>query len=139
MNRSADDQPAGNNKRGQDETPRLEWLTAALGLVLACVTFLLYQAFSGEAGSPDVVSKVKEVTQTRGGFVAELRVLNEGATTAAGLRVEGSLKEDNKIVETSETTLDYLPPHSEREAGLFFARDPSGLELVLRAKGYQTP
>ena len=35
--------------------------------------------------------------------------------------------------------MDYLPPGSEREGGLFFSRDPRRHEVRLRAKGYVDP
>lgn len=139
---AATDRPSSDEgDKEQDKIPLLEWLTAAFGLalVLFCVAFLLYQAFSGKAEPPDVTFEVERVYDTRGGFLVEIHIFNRGATTAAGLQVEGSLREDDEVVETSELTLGYLPPHSEREAGLFFTRDPRGLELSLRAKGYQEP
>jgi uncharacterized protein (TIGR02588 family) len=43
------------------------------------------------------------------------------------------------VVETSQATIDYLPQRSERRGGLFFTRNPEGLDLNLRAEGYSEP
>ena len=43
------------------------------------------------------------------------------------------------VKEASEVTLDYLPPRSDREGGLFFAHDPRAGDLQLRAKGFARP
>jgi uncharacterized protein (TIGR02588 family) len=69
----------------------------------------------------------------------QFRALNEGGATAAQLMIEGELSGPDGPIETSEATLDYLPPRSGRQGGLFFARDPRGLDLQLRARGYAKP
>jgi uncharacterized protein (TIGR02588 family) len=66
-------------------------------------------------------------------------VINEGGTTAAGLTVEGELRDGTESVETSDSTIDYVPSHSERQGGLFFTLDPGEYEVQLRAKGYEMP
>jgi uncharacterized protein (TIGR02588 family) len=71
--------------------------------------------------------------------LVEFRALNEGGRTAAGLTIEGELRNGTKVVESSDTTLEYLPSHSERSGGLFFTADPREYQLELRAKGYETP
>jgi uncharacterized protein (TIGR02588 family) len=43
------------------------------------------------------------------------------------------------VVETSETTFDYVPSRSQREGGLVFTADPRGYALTLQAKGYIEP
>ena len=62
-----------------------------------------------------------------------------GAQPASEVLIEGVLASPDGPVETAETTLDYLAPDSERTGGLWFSRDPSGLELQLHAKGYAAP
>jgi uncharacterized protein (TIGR02588 family) len=42
-------------------------------------------------------------------------------------------------VSTSEAVLDYVPPRSGREGGLWFAGDPRAGRLTLRATGYAEP
>ena len=142
----AGDQAAG--RRGGSESrprgmPLLEWIVGALGaaLVLGTVGFLVYQAVLGQGTSPpDVRLVAEEVVELRNGYLVRFRVLNEGRSTAAQLSLEGELTGDGgEAVETSETTLDYLPGRSEREGGLFFTRDPRAFDLRLRPKGYVKP
>ena len=142
----AGDRAAG--RRGEPESrprevPLLEWIVGALGaaLVLGTVGFLVYQAVLGQGTSPpDVRLVAEEVVGLRNGYLVRFRAINEGRSTASQLTLEGELTgEGGGAVETSETTLDYLPGRSEREGGLFFTQDPRAFELRLRPKGYVKP
>ena len=123
------------------DAPPWMWGLGFLGLALTLgsVGFLLYEAAAGDNSPPDVSVRVEAVVPNRNGFLVRLRAVNEGGSTAAGLTVVGELVSGGQSVETSDTVIEYLPPHSEREAGLFFTRDPRGHELRLRAKGYEKP
>jgi uncharacterized protein (TIGR02588 family) len=124
-----------------DEAPLWMWGIALLGLilVLGSIGFALYEAVVGDSSPPDVTVQVESIISTQNGFLVEFRVINEGGTTAAGLTVEGELRNGAEVVEASDTTIDYLPSHSERAGGLFFTQDPRQFELQLQAKGYETP
>jgi uncharacterized protein (TIGR02588 family) len=65
--------------------------------------------------------------------------MNLSPSTAAVVEVEGVLSRDGREVATSSMTLDYVPGHSERQGGLFFAQDPGAYDLELRALGYAEP
>lgn len=135
---------ANKSKQDQeklDEAPLWMWGIGLLGLilVLGSIGFALYEAIAGDSSPPDVKVQVEGVIEAQNGFLVEFRVLNEGGRTAAGLTVEGELRDGTDIVETSETTLEYVPSHSERTGGLFFSQDPREYDLKLRAKGYETP
>lgn len=135
---------ANKSKQDQeklDEAPLWMWGIGLLGLilVLGSIGFALYEAIAGDSSPPDVKVQVEGVIEAQNGFLVEFRVLNEGGRTAAGLTVEGELRDGTDIVETSETTLEYVPSHSERTGGLFFSQDPREYDLQLRAKGYETP
>jgi|SRR5918994_1236173 uncharacterized protein (TIGR02588 family) len=130
-------------KKGQklDTAPLWMWAIGLLGLVLiiGSIGFALYEAAVGDSSPPNVTVELEGIIPVQNGFLVEFRVLNEGGTTAAGLTVEGELRNGTEIVETSDTTIEYLPSRSERTGGLFFAQDPGQYELELRAKGYETP
>jgi uncharacterized protein (TIGR02588 family) len=96
--------------RGGSDIPQLEWLVAAVGLVLV------------EAG-----------------YLVRFRAVNRGGQTAAGLLVRGDLKGEAEVVETSEARLDYLPGGSERQGGLYFRENPDRFRLEIRARGYERP
>jgi uncharacterized protein (TIGR02588 family) len=123
------------------EAPWWMWGIAALGLifVLGSIGFMLYEAAAGDTSPPDVTVRIESITPTRNGFLVKFRALNEGGSTAEGVTVVGELTNGSGRVEDSDTTVDYLPSHSEREGGLFFTNDPNAHELRLRAKGYEKP
>lgn len=127
-------------KTGSD-TPLLEWIVACVGLILVAgsIGFLIYQAMTRNSSPPDIMLKVKIVTPISNGYLIKFQAMNQGNSTAKGLIVEGQLKDGDEEIETSETTLDYLPSLSEREGGLFFTKDPRQFELQLRALGYEQP
>ena len=79
------------------------------------------------------------ILSVRTGYLVQINVLNQGDATAATLKIEGLLLQGTKQVEMSETTIDYVPAHSKRKGGLFFASDPRRVTLQLRAKGYEEP
>jgi uncharacterized protein (TIGR02588 family) len=123
------------------EAPLWMWGIGTLGLlfVLGSIGFLLYEAAAGDSSPPDVSVIVEAITPTGNGFLVEVRVMNDGGTTAAGLTVEGELRDGAQVLETSDTTIEYVPSHSERQGGLFFTLDPRQYDLQLRALGYEMP
>lgn len=132
---------AGKERGEIKDAPLWMWGIALLGLafVLGSIGFMLYEAAAGDSSPPDVTLRVASILPTRNGFLVEFRAANEGGTTAEGLTVEGELRDGDRSVETSDTTIEYVPAHSEREGGLFFTSDPRRYELRLRAKGYEKP
>ncbi|HEX6440181.1 MAG TPA: TIGR02588 family protein [Candidatus Binatia bacterium] len=125
----------------KDFIPIWEWIVAAVGLVLVAgvIGFLLYEAFSGERLPPDVKLSVESVVQTRNGFLVRITAVNEGGMTAEGVIIEGELRSGSEVLERSRTTIDYLPPSSEKRGGLFFTRDPRRFDLQVRPLGYEEP
>jgi uncharacterized protein (TIGR02588 family) len=137
--------PGNEDKR--DRTPdspakrRLEAIAAAIGAVLALTTLgIIVWDGMRDAGRPALITlSAGAVTEHEGGYVVEVVARNSGDATAAALLVEGSLRQGDRVVETSETTFDYVPSRSEREGGLAFAADPRAYALTLQAKGYIEP
>lgn len=131
----------GNQDQVHEQPPRSEWLVATFGLlvVLVALGVLIYQAVSGGESPPDITIRVVAVQSVGKEYLVQLEVTNQGGATAAGLTVEGTLKQGEREIETSEATLDYVPGRSKREAGLFFSEDPRQSQLELRAFGYQEP
>jgi uncharacterized protein (TIGR02588 family) len=132
---------AGKEQEKIKDAPPWMWGIAFLGLalVLGSIVFMLYEAAAGDSSPPDVTVRVDAILSTRNGFLVKFQAVNEGGSTAEGLTVEGELRKGTESVETSNTTLEYVPSHSEREGGLFFTVDPRRYELQLRAKGYEKP
>jgi uncharacterized protein (TIGR02588 family) len=100
---------------------------------------MLYEAVADESSPPDVTVHVDSILPTRNGYLVKFRAVNEGGSTAEGLTVEGVLRNGTETLENSHTVIEYVPAHSEREGGLFFASDPRQYQFQLRAKGYENP
>ncbi len=137
------DEPRSNTQKqqGNNAIPIWEWIVAGVGLVLVAgvIGFLIYEAFSGNRLPPDVKLSVESVVQTRNGYLVKITAVNEGGQTAEGVDIEGELRTGTESLERSRTTIDYLPPRSEKKAGLFFTRDPRQLDLQVRPLGYEEP
>ncbi|HEX2248993.1 MAG TPA: hypothetical protein VHH32_01510 [Gemmatimonadales bacterium] len=127
--------------RAAPSTSTLEWIVAAVSalLVLGVIGFLLYDGVVSPKTPPDVRVEVDSIQQAGPGFLVILRARNDGHNTAADVIIEGELMADSGRVETSETTIDYVPAGGEQRAGLYFTRDPRRLKLRLRAHGYRDP
>lgn len=125
----------------KDAIPIWEWIVAGVGLVLVAsvIGFLIYEAFTGKRLPPDVKLSVDSVVQTGNGYLVKVTAVNEGGQTAEGVSIEGELRTGTESLERSRTTIDYLPPRSEKRAGLFFTRDPRKFELHVRPLGYEEP
>lgn len=118
-----------------------EWVAAAVGvvLVLGAIGYMAYHGMTSTAPVPDVTVQTVAVEQSGNGHVVRFLAKNHSNATAATLLVEGELREGGTVVETAETTIDFLPPYSERHAGLFFENDPGRYELTIQPKGYDEP
>jgi uncharacterized protein (TIGR02588 family) len=120
---------------------RWEWVAAAIStaVVLWVIGYMAYEAVARPHTPPAVEVVSTSVLRARGGWVVEFRAYNHGYQTAAAVEVEGTLKEGERTVETSNAVLDYIPGRATRHGGLFFSRDPRAHRMELRALGYQAP
>lgn len=137
----ASGQAEATGKGSAGEAPLAEWLVALLGLGLALgsIGFLLFQALIITPGPPDISLEASEPIATQYGYLLPVTVRNDGGETVAGLSIEARLEQGGEALETSQTSLDYVPAHSTQQAGFFFAEDPRDFELVLHIGGYQEP
>ena len=123
------------------DAPMWMWGIAVLGLALvaASIGFMLYEATAGDTSHADITVHVDSTLPTRNGYLVKFRAINTGGSTVEGLTIEGTLRSGSETLETSDTVLEWVPAHSEREGGLFFTSDPRQHQLQLRAKGYENP
>jgi uncharacterized protein (TIGR02588 family) len=123
------------------ETPLLEWIVGGLGaaLVGGAIAFLVYHALARDQTPPDIRVQAERVLDLEHGYLVQFRAFNHGNSAAAEVGIEGELAGPDGDTEVSEVVLDYLPPHSDREGGLVFSRDPRAGQLSLRAKGHASP
>lgn len=138
------DERAGGGRRrsAQSGPPLLEWIAAAIGLLLtlAVLGALGWESLKGSDNQPPVIETgIGGITPTRAGYVVEIELRNRSSVTAAAVEVEGELTRADGTVATSATTVDYVPGDSTRNAGLFFEDDPRRHQLEVRALGFAEP
>ena len=130
-----------NRKEVAAAIPVWSWVAAAVGLILVggSAGFLLYQQFANDHTPPLMEIKVESVVPSGEGYVVKISVTNQGSAVASGLVIEGVLSDKSSAVETSTITIDYVPSGSQRQAGLYFTRDPGRFNLQILPKGYVDP
>jgi uncharacterized protein (TIGR02588 family) len=136
------DPAARSGEPAEPGIPALEWIAAAVGLLLivAMLGVIGWEATKGHGEKPPAVEVVAEkVIGVAGGYVVEVALRNRSPATAAGVVVEGVLTGGDAAPETSTVTIDYVPGGSTRRAGLIFTKDPRLGDLKLRALGYTEP
>lgn len=130
-----------NGTRKATAKPALEWVAAAIGLLLslAIFGFVGWQAVTAPERQPAmVVVEPGPVTPFPGGWVVEVTARNLSPKTAAAVQIEGTLRRGGS--ETKATAmLDYVPGNSTRRGGLFLPEDPGSGTLEVRALGYSSP
>lgn len=128
---------------GPKRYPLLEWISAAIGLLITAVMFglLTYEAVLQRPGVPPLIEiKPTALMRAGGQYVLELEVRNVARRTASAVQVEGVLNGDKEDpVETSTATIDYVPGESRRNAALIFTTDPRQHSLALRVTGFSRP
>lgn len=138
---ASSDRKNPSKKGSAADIPLLEWVIGALGLVIvsAVVGVLIYEAVGGDKSPPDIKLTVQSIAPLQNGFLVKVRAENIGGEPAARVSITAEVWEQSKVLESSETQFEHLPPHSFREAGVFFQRDPRPNEIRLRALGYEVP
>lgn len=130
----------GEKKRDQ-KTPVLEWLVAAIGMILVTglIGFLLYKTATKNDSPPNLSVESGAIVTTESGYLLKFSLVNNGEEQAADVTVEGKLTRGGEEAETSSVTIAYAPSHSKREGGLFFTKNPQEFQLQIRATGYSAP
>ena len=128
-------------KQPANKASRWEYLLGAIGalLVSATVIYLALDAKNDPSTPPDLVVTATRIAPGTATYVVEVSVENSGSETAAAVLIRGELKQGDAVVEDAEATLDYVPGHSRRQAGLVFTRNPAQYRMELRAVGYDVP
>lgn len=136
-----DEKENSSSRTNNQPIPFLEWLMAAIGLILAAgaLGFIIYNAATGEHKPPILKVKHGSVEKIETGYLITFDVENIGNETAAEVLIEGKLTKGAEEIETSSVTFDYVPSQSKRTGGLYFNSDPRQAVLEIAAKGYQKP
>lgn len=120
--------------------PVLEWVTAAIGLVLllGVIGVILADAAGGNDAGPEIVVDRLATRPAGRGWVVEFEARNIANAPAAHVQVTGVLAGPGQP-ERSSATIDYLPGGGAARGGLMFRSDPAGSVLELGADGYREP
>lgn len=134
---------AGDPKRTRDDTddtPLLEWIAGGVGALLfaGAIGVTLANGFAASK-PPTILASVDEAEPVGGRFRVEFEAVNSGDETAAAVHFEAVIREGETVIETREAEIDFLPPHSQKRAGMFFDNDPTGRSVNVTAVGYQHP
>jgi uncharacterized protein (TIGR02588 family) len=136
--------PGGTRRRrgAHPDTPALEWVAAAIGLLLTFTILgsMAWEAYVGGGDRvPAIEARVERVVRTGTGYVAEIELDNSSPATAAAVEVVGEVTKPDGTTATSAATIDYVPGASVRRMGLFFTEDPRQGRLDVRVLGYSEP
>ena len=126
---------------GRPQTPALEWIAAALGLLvtLTMLAVIGRDAVEGSGGQPALTAAPGEVSRKPGGHVVTFTIANRAPAAAASVEVEGTLTLHGRAPETSSVTLDYVAGRSHAKGALIFAGDPAAGRLALTVRGWSEP
>lgn len=137
----ADKNSEDDDSKAVKRTPLLEWISAAIGLVVVVGTlaFLIYSAATEDDSPPHLTVSSEKIVQTENGWLVKFTLYNDGENNAANVVVEGKILQGEKALETSSITVDYSPSHSKREGGLLFTNNPQNFEFQIRPLGFTKP
>lgn len=134
----------GKGRHEEHHATLLERVTGLVGaaIVLGLVGFMLYEAIWGGHSPPNIEVELVRVVPSGDDYLARIRVHNIGGNTAAGVIVSGKLVPPGTAgskAESASVTVDYVPPGSSVEIGMFFDARPNERTLQLSADGYVQP
>lgn len=118
----------------------VEWSVFAVSaaLILAVISFLVYESFKIGDAPPDIQVKIGVPEQRSGYFAVPVEAMNKGDHTAEGVHIEVVLRSGGKE-ETGEFEIAFLPRRGSREAWVTFKSDPRQGTLEARVLGYEKP
>ncbi len=130
-----------SSENKNQKIPFLEWLMAAIGLILVggALGFIIYEASTNGHEPPILKVGYGAVEKNEAGYLVKFEVENSGDETAADVVIEGKLTKGAEEIETSSVTFDYAPSQSKRGGGLYFKNNPQEFNFELAPKGYQKP
>lgn len=117
--------------------PWLEWLVAAVGIILVVGNFgyLGWRAVQ-EKTPPSFVAEIESVVPSDRGFLVRVNVKNNGGTPVADLRLIATFSGTEK---NSEVMIDYLPSRSNRTVGFLKDGPVNADEVTFHFKSFTEP
>ncbi|WP_207462394.1 hypothetical protein [Azospirillum sp. SYSU D00513] len=104
-------------------------------LVVGAIDFLLHDAFN-QGSPPKLRTSIERQSSFNGRRLVDIVIANDGGSTAASMKVEGTLKDGRKTVETISVAFDYIAAHSRAQNGMIFIHDASTHKLSVEEEAY---
>lgn len=128
---------ARGDKPSIQPIPRLEWLVAAVGILLVVGNFgYLGWRAAQEKTPPSFVAEIASVVPTDHGFLVRVSVKNDGGTPVADLRLIAMF---SGTEQSSEIMIDYLPSNSSRTAGFLTNSPVNADDVTFHFKSFTEP
>ncbi|MEF2073716.1 hypothetical protein [Consotaella aegiceratis] len=119
----------------------VEWIVGGVAglLLLGMVGVILSEAILMDDREPRLYALVERAEFTPSGYQTQFRIYNKGDETAANVEVIGQIRSGDRILETSQALLDYVPARSSAGGSLIFQRNPKGFNLEVAPRGFSEP
>lgn len=114
--------------------PTPQWAMAAVGglVTVTVIGVVVWEAL--QPPSPPILdARIVDVQPMSGGYLAEVKITNDGADTAAAVDLLGRQGDGPP----STATVDYVPGHGHATAWLRFARNPQS--ATVEVVGWSQP
>jgi uncharacterized protein (TIGR02588 family) len=122
-----------------DDTPVVEWVLAAISIILFASGFTYLAAHGVTAGDGPVELRIVHSLSPTDPRRVDFVLVNMGEKTAAQVQVKGQVLENGAVAEESRAVIDYAPEGSSEQGSLLFFRDVRGLEFRVAAEGFNEP
>lgn len=131
-----------NGKNIEASVPHwIEWITGAVSgiIVIAVIVWIGKDGLLDSDTSPNLHGNVVKTEERSDGFQVLFEIDNDSSATASQVKVRGEIREQDLVLESSETVLDYVPGHSKVGGGLIFRQNPAGKDVKVRATAFDDP
>ena len=119
----------------------IEWVTGIVSslLVIALLGWISWDIYRYDDAKPDFELSVVSKEPVANGFRVNFDIHNITQTTAATVKVVGTVRTADEANETADVTFDYVAAESHTKGALFFNSDPQAGALDLRVVGFTDP
>lgn len=133
-----------NRKKNEAATVEVhwsEWLAGGLSalLIASLLCWLGYHSYQYQPGKADFRVEVTGYTAVENGYRVAFAVFNSSRSSAAQVRVVGTIDEPQGGAEQATAIFDYVASQARSSGALFFSNDPRNEGLKLRVESYIDP
>jgi len=132
---------SNKSHRDTDKVHWSEWLAGGLSgvLVVLLLGWLVYHSYQFQTDEADFRVEVTGSTGVENGYRVAFSVFNLSRSSAAQVRVVGTLGEKDENAEYATATFDYVASQAQSSGALFFMNNPRTHGVQLRVVSYIEP